>query len=245
MDHNHKILIVGDEKKVVASLKPILYMENINISFAADGETGLRKINGADPPFSLVISDQRLSGIQGTAFLAQAKNLAPHTIRYLIARYADMETIIDSVNRGAVHRYISVTWTKKEFMTAVSRGLKQYEAFLADEAHLAEARKLNKKLYRLDCNLMESSRHQDRELAELDRDIEAVKRRIRLGVDPDTDALDRQVFKEMEAALVLPDGVDRGKLAGFHAGAVQKIFREFQEIAAAAGMAMPGPGEEG
>jgi CheY-like chemotaxis protein/class 3 adenylate cyclase len=59
---------------------------------------------------SLVVSDQRMPGMPGVAFLEIAKKTNPHALRVLVTGYSDEDLIIESVRKAQVHDYIRKPW---------------------------------------------------------------------------------------------------------------------------------------
>ncbi len=82
---------------------------------------------------SVVISDQRMSGITGVEFLGQVKTLYPDTVRILLTAYSDAEDIIDSINRGSVYRYIIKPWNVNELRYEIKNSAERYR--LTKENH--------------------------------------------------------------------------------------------------------------
>ena len=51
-----------------------------------------------DHEVQLILSDQRMPGMQGDAFLSQARRTQPDAIRMLFTGYADIQAVINAVN---------------------------------------------------------------------------------------------------------------------------------------------------
>jgi PAS domain S-box-containing protein len=58
----------------------------------------------------VVISDQRMPGMTGSAFLAAVRERWPRTARLLLTGFSDIEAVIDAVNFGGIHAYITKPW---------------------------------------------------------------------------------------------------------------------------------------
>jgi response regulator RpfG family c-di-GMP phosphodiesterase len=103
---------------------------------------------------SLIISDQRMPEMTGAQFLAEAVNIAPDSVRFLLTGYADLDAVADAVNKGRIHRYITKPWNDDEINELIRMALSQ-----------VELRKENKRLTEL-------TERQNTELAELNKDLE-------------------------------------------------------------------------
>ena len=66
-----------------------------------------------------VISDQRMPDMSGTDFLNIVKQLYPDTLRIILSGYTDLEVVTDSVNRGAVFKFLTKPWDDELLRTQV------------------------------------------------------------------------------------------------------------------------------
>jgi response regulator RpfG family c-di-GMP phosphodiesterase len=64
----------------------------------------------AHEPVQVIVSDQRMPGMSGTELLRRVKQLYPRTVRIALSGYADLATVTDAVNHGAIYRYLSKPW---------------------------------------------------------------------------------------------------------------------------------------
>jgi response regulator RpfG family c-di-GMP phosphodiesterase len=67
----------------------------------------------------LIISDMRMPGMDGAAFLAEARKRHPDAVRLLLTGYADMESTIAAINAGQIARYISKPWNDQDVLLTV------------------------------------------------------------------------------------------------------------------------------
>ena len=72
----------------------------------------------------VVLSDQRMPGMSGVELLERARTLAPDARRMLVTAYADMQAVIDAVNRGQVTRYFVKPWDRADLLAALEEGLR-------------------------------------------------------------------------------------------------------------------------
>ena len=56
--------------------------------------------------YQLVLSDQRMPGMEGVELLTRVAERQPHCGRMLVTGYADLESTIDAINSGRVHAYV-------------------------------------------------------------------------------------------------------------------------------------------
>ena len=85
-----RILCVDDEPELLAALTLNL-RRKFEVVTAPSAALGLELIK--DKPFAAVMSDLRMPHMDGGAFLAVCRDLAPHTVRLLLTGYADSDLI--------------------------------------------------------------------------------------------------------------------------------------------------------
>ena len=65
-------------------------------------------------PVALLVADQRMPGMSGVEFLAQALRMAPHAKRVLLTAYADTEAAIRAINEVRLDHYLMKPWSPPE-----------------------------------------------------------------------------------------------------------------------------------
>lgn len=58
----------------------------------------------------VVISDQRMPGMSGAEFLSVVRTRWPKAVRLLLTGYSDLQAVVDAVNMGGIHAYITKPW---------------------------------------------------------------------------------------------------------------------------------------
>jgi response regulator RpfG family c-di-GMP phosphodiesterase len=123
----HTLLLVDDEASILSSLKRLFRRQGYSIITAQNGMEALEKLDAEASDVSLIISDQRMPGMSGSQFLAQAAELAPNAMRFTLTGYADLNAVIDAVNTGQIHRYLTKPWNDNEMLLQVRSALEQVE----------------------------------------------------------------------------------------------------------------------
>ena len=106
-----KVLCVDDEPHVLRSLQWLLKRE-FEVHTADSAQEGLRLLKSHD--FDVVVSDQRMPEVSGVEFLQQVRQVAPRAARILLIGYAELDSMVRSVNESEVFRFISKPWDVKE-----------------------------------------------------------------------------------------------------------------------------------
>jgi response regulator RpfG family c-di-GMP phosphodiesterase len=241
-DYQHRVLVVDDQEQIGKTICRLLEMKNLESVYVDSGEAALAHLKTEGQPFSLIISDQRMPGMQGTQFLEHAKQLHPETVRFLITGHSDMQTIINAVNKGAVQRYISKPWANEEMIQAIQYGIGQYEQFLENKALITLAKKQNAKLYELNCELMETAKAQTKQLRVIDTEIAAIEQQLK-ELTLQATLSPSGVMEELQK-MVTPRG-EKGQtlLANLFAQTITALYKNYNDLSLGNGFEMPPPGE--
>ncbi len=151
--YQHSILLVDDEISITRSLERIFRKEAYKIFTASSGKEGLELLNTLETPVSLIISDQRMPEMSGAQFLEKARKIFPDAGRYLLTGYSDMDAVIDAVNKGEIHRYLTKPWNDDDLLIQVRQSLEQYELVLENRRLLELTNTQNRELNELNNNL--------------------------------------------------------------------------------------------
>ncbi|HBW82234.1 MAG TPA: hybrid sensor histidine kinase/response regulator, partial [Sphingobacterium sp.] len=78
----------------------------------------------AHPDIRIIFCDQRMPDEMGIDFLHRNKKDFPKPIRILLTAYANMETVIDAVNKGHIFRFVRKPWMNEEIVSAIEEANK-------------------------------------------------------------------------------------------------------------------------
>ncbi len=114
------VMTVDDEPHVLNAIARDLqahYQKDYRIVRAASGAEGLeavREFKRRGTPVALFLADQRMPGMSGVEFLAQAITLYPDSKRVLLTAYADTDAAIVSINAIDLDYYLMKPWDPPE-----------------------------------------------------------------------------------------------------------------------------------
>lgn len=74
----------------------------------------------------LIITDQRMPEVTGTEFLESVMKVYPDPIRMLLTGYADINAVIDAINKGNIFKYIQKPWDEEQLRQTITEGLELY-----------------------------------------------------------------------------------------------------------------------
>ena len=121
----NSILIVDDEPHVISALARVLDDEPYEIVAAGGGQEALELM--ARRRFKVVISDERMPGMDGSEFLGWVKKLYPHTVRIMLTGHASVEATMRAVNSGEIYRFFTKPWNETELKLALRCATEKYD----------------------------------------------------------------------------------------------------------------------
>ncbi len=136
------IVVVDDEPTVLAAVSRDLrrgFGERFRVLRAGSGPQALellRELGVRGDQVAMLIADQRMPGMSGTEYLAQARKIAPDAKRVLLTAYADTEAAIAAINEVALDYYLLKPWDppEEQLFPVVEDLLTTWEAGAALEA---------------------------------------------------------------------------------------------------------------
>ncbi len=134
------LLVVDDEAEITKALRR-LFRKKYRVLTAQSGAEGLELLQKHTIP--VIISDQRMPGLTGSEFFAQAERTHPDSTRLLVTGFADINAVIDAINNGRIYRYITKPWDPEELQGIVAQAYERYELILSNRRLLRELQEAN------------------------------------------------------------------------------------------------------
>ena len=130
-DKNITILYVDDEENNLISFKAT-FRTKYNILTAISGKEALEIMDAK--PVQIIITDQRMPNMTGIEFLEQVLEKHPYPMRILLTGYADMNAVIDAVNKGKIYHYLTKPWNDEELDKTIQKAFQVY----TEKEHIIE-----------------------------------------------------------------------------------------------------------
>jgi putative nucleotidyltransferase with HDIG domain len=141
MGSKYTILVVDDEEENVDLLKRTL-RKDYDVIVALSGFEALDILSSSEKEIALIISDQRMPGMNGTEFMARSKRSHPLTVRILLTGYADIDAMIDGINKCELYHFFTKPWDPLDLRLIVSKAIESYKLTLTKSFLLKELRDL-------------------------------------------------------------------------------------------------------
>ena len=145
-----EVLIVDDEKKMVTLLSGILEEEGYRVTGAGEGGAAIERLQRQ--AFDIVLTDLRMSPVDGMEVLKAAKRLQPECEVVMMTAYATAETAVEALKAGA-YDYIIKPFKTEELLLLLQK-IAEKHSLRAENVQLKQA--LGRR-YRLD-NIISQSK---------------------------------------------------------------------------------------
>lgn len=118
------VLYVDDEENNLISFKA-LFRIKYNILTAISGDEAINVLKNNN--VNVIVTDQRMPNMTGVEFLEKIIGDFPYPTRILLTGYADMNAVIDAVNKGKIFHYLTKPWNEEELDMTIQRAYEVYK----------------------------------------------------------------------------------------------------------------------
>jgi len=139
----YKLLIVDDEQANIRLLERLFRQDYFCLT-ASSGEEAIELLDQHE--VAVIITDQRMPGMNGVELLKRSADRRPHMVRILLTGYTDLEALIEAVNCGLVYMYINKPWNNDDLKLRVGRAVEHYETNKRQHLLAANNERLNSRL---------------------------------------------------------------------------------------------------
>lgn len=141
--HIH-ILYIDDEIHNLNAFKASF--RRLYTVFTAESAEEARKILAEQDEMHIIISDQRMPKMTGIEFFESILEDHPEPIRILLTGYADINAVIDAINKGQVYKYFSKPWNEEELKHNIEKAYEVYSLRKENKELTAKLLDVNEKL---------------------------------------------------------------------------------------------------
>jgi response regulator RpfG family c-di-GMP phosphodiesterase len=124
----HTVMVV-DDKDANLSVMAAILRPFYHLLEARDGEEALSLVEELDKerPLACVVSDHRMPRRNGVELLERIQQLRPRTTRIIVTGYIDVDTIIDSINKAGIYKFVVKPFDPHDFLLTVRRAVELHE----------------------------------------------------------------------------------------------------------------------
>lgn len=114
------LMVVDDDPQVLAAVRRDLrshYRDNYTVVGASSGEDAVstvKELKARGDALAMVITDQRMPGLQGADVLARTREIYPIARRVLLTAYSDINAAVKAINEAHLDHYLSKPWDPPE-----------------------------------------------------------------------------------------------------------------------------------
>jgi len=127
-----RIIVVDDEPSTLSVLSTLLKAEGYDVTPVRGGEQAIDVLK--KDRFDLMVSDLRMSPVDGMELLKHARKECPGMAVILVTAYGSVETAVEAMKQGAFD-YVTKPFKVDELLITVQRAL-EYNNVLAENVHL-------------------------------------------------------------------------------------------------------------
>ena len=176
------MLFIDDEEAVLKALRRYLRNEDFTLLTASSAEEGLTILEKRE--VQLVISDQRMPGMQGLPFLQRIKQQYPDVVRVLLSGYERAEMLMEAVNQGEVYRCLLKPWDGTELKAVIRQCFEHHDLVRENRKLMTQLQDRNRELQALTTSLESMVAARTRTLQLSQEILHALPLPV-VGVDPD------------------------------------------------------------
>jgi FixJ family two-component response regulator len=119
------LLLLDDEENILRALTRVLRRDGYQVLTAIRAQDAFALL--AKHEVQVILSDQRMPEMNGTAFFSRVKDLYPDTIRIVLSGYTDLTSVTEAINQGAIYKFLTKPWDDAQLRTTVAQAFQHHE----------------------------------------------------------------------------------------------------------------------
>ncbi|MFY7706690.1 MAG: ATP-binding protein [Flavobacteriales bacterium] len=118
-----RILYLDDEENNLVAFKA-LFRRDYEVYTTTSPQEAVQLLN--EHLFQVILSDQKMPDISGVEFFELTITDFPDAVRVLVTGYADIEAVIDAINKGGVYRYVAKPWDENDLRICIENAFDKF-----------------------------------------------------------------------------------------------------------------------
>lgn len=127
--HKRTLLLLDDEPGVLSALRRVFAHEGYRLLITTSANEALELL--ALHQVGVILSDQRMPEMSGTAFFRRVKQSFPDTVRMILSGYTDLDTLTGAINEGAIYKFLTKPWENEQLREQVRDAFRYHELMQA------------------------------------------------------------------------------------------------------------------
>ncbi|MBK7260222.1 MAG: response regulator [Ignavibacteriae bacterium] len=132
---NTRVLYVDDEQALLTVFGLLLRKEGVEIHTLQD-PTQIGSMLDEHGPFAIVLSDQRMPGMDGVKVLEAVAHRHPSTVRVMVTGFVDHADTTRAINVAGIASYIAKPWNDALLRILIQESVDRYN-LTEEKAHVA------------------------------------------------------------------------------------------------------------
>lgn len=124
-----RILFVDDDPNILSAMKVSLH-RHFKVDTAEGPYEALEQLRNSGP-YSIVVSDLRMPGMDGITFLSKVREINSDTVRMMLTGHADLESAMNAVNEGRIFRFLTKPAPAERLLQTLRAGIEHYNLLTA------------------------------------------------------------------------------------------------------------------
>ena len=124
MSDKIKILYLDDEENNLIAFKA-LFRREYDVFTTTSAREAVEYLNQNEVP--VILSDQKMPEISGVEFFEMILPDFPRSVRILVTGYADIEAVVNAINKGEIYRYVSKPWDEHDLRICIKNAIEKYQ----------------------------------------------------------------------------------------------------------------------
>lgn len=165
MKSDHPVLLIVDDEPANLQKLRRTFVDGYEVVEAASGEEALEILRKR--PVDAVVSDQRMPGLSGVELLRRTIEVQPDAVRVILTGYTEVEDLMDAINQGHVHRYLTKPWEPMSLRQVIAQELRGRQLELENRRLSDELKEANQRLSKENLSLRQEMKFLGEEVPEL------------------------------------------------------------------------------
>jgi diguanylate cyclase (GGDEF)-like protein len=129
------LLLVDDEPAILNSLLRVFRHSSYQLLTAGSGAEALYLLDKHND-IQVILTDYRMPKMTGCELLTEVNKRFVSVTGLILSAYADIDTLLESLNSGAVFQFLTKPWDERKILQAVDLAFERYDALQAKNTPL-------------------------------------------------------------------------------------------------------------